>query len=131
MTRTVRIIRTDRDRADIASWARGAPVGTRVEFKEAKRTLPQNDRLWAMLSDVAQQVTYHGMKMPASDWKYLFLDALKREMRLIPNLEGTGMVQLGRSSSDLSKEEMSDLMEIIAEWGARNGVTFHERSEAA
>jgi hypothetical protein len=37
----------------------------------------------------------------------------------------------GTSSSDLSKSEMSDLMEIIAEFGARHGVVFHDQAVAA
>jgi len=97
-----------------------------VEFKATKRSLPQNDRMWAMLTDVAEQVKWHGVTLRPDDWKLIFLDALKQEMRVVPNLNGTGFVNLGRSSSDLSKEEMSDLMELIAEWGSRHDVKFHE-----
>ena len=52
------------------------------------------------------------------------MDALKREVRMVPNLDGNGFVSLGRSSSDLSKEEFSGLLDVVYEWGARNGVTF-------
>jgi hypothetical protein len=113
-----------RDRA--INWCRIAPPGTRVEFKAPKRTLPQNARFWAMLTDVAQQLPWHGIKLSPDDWKLVFLDALKREVRMVPNIDGNGFVNLGRSSSDLSKEEMGDLMELIAEFGARHGVKFHE-----
>ena len=59
-------------------------------------------------------------------------DALKREVRMVPNLDGNGFVSLGRSSSDLSKSEMSDLMELIAAFGAQHGVEFRDQeSEAA
>ena len=47
-----------------------------------------------------------------------FLDGLKRELRVVPNLDGTSFVNLGRSSSDLTKQEMSDLIELIAAFGA-------------
>lgn len=40
-----------------------APVNTRVEFKEAKRTTDQNARMWAMLTDVAQQLPWHGQRL--------------------------------------------------------------------
>jgi hypothetical protein len=71
--------------------------------KAPKRSLPQNDRMWAMLTDLAAQVKWHGLRLTADDWKLIFLDALKREVRMVPNLDGNGFVSLGRSSSDLSK----------------------------
>lgn len=77
-----------------------------------------------MLTDVSEQVAHHGIKLTPDDWKLLFLDALKREVRMVPNLDGNGFTNLGRSSSDLSKEEMADLIEIIHEWGARHAVVF-------
>lgn len=115
---------SDRERA--CNWAQKAPVGTRIEFKAPKRSLPQNDRMWAMLTDIATQLPWHGVKLTPDDWKLVFLDGLKRELRLVPNLEGNGFVNLGRSSSDLSKQEMSDLMELISAFGANHGVVFHD-----
>lgn len=108
-----------------------APAGTRVEFKAQKRTTDQNARMWAMLTDVATQLPWHGVKLRPDDWKLIFLDGLKREMRIVPNLDGTGFVNLSRSSSDLSKAEMGDLMELIAAFGARHGVVFQEDEVAA
>jgi hypothetical protein len=115
----------DRERA--RALLAKAPTGTRVEFKAAKRTLDQNSRMWAMLTEVARQVEWHGMKLRPDDWKLIFLDSLKRELRLVPNLDGTAFVNLGRSSSDLTKAEMSELMELIAAFGANHGVTFHDQ----
>ena len=112
-------------------WIAQAPHGTRLEFKAPRRTLPQNDRMWAMLTDIASQLPWHGVKLTPEDWKLVFLDALKRELRMVPNIDGTGFVNLGRSSSDLSKEEMSDLFELIHAFGAKHGVTFHDPMEAA
>jgi hypothetical protein len=129
MTRALVVIKDDADRDRICRWAHSPLVteGTRVEFKQAKRSIPQNDRLWAMLTDVAQQLPWHSIKLRADDWKLIFLDALKREVRTVPNLDGTGFVNLGRSSSDLSKGEMSDLMELIAAFGASRGVVFRDQ----
>lgn len=131
MSRALVIIASASDRAKVASWAAKAPWNTRVEFKGPKRSIPQNDRMWAMLTDVAEQVKHHGLKLSPDDWKLLFLDALKREVRMVPNLDGNGFVSLGRSSSDLSKDEMSDLFEVIAAYGAQRGVVFHDEAEHA
>ncbi len=119
-------IATDADRAKAIKWASGVPVGTRIEFKAPKRSLPQNDRFWAMLTDVAEQLPWHGQKLRADDWKLIFLDALKRETRLVPNIDGNGFVNLGRSSSDLSKAEMSDLIELLFMFGANHNVAWKD-----
>lgn len=124
MSRATIIINSAIARRKAATWAEKAPPGTRIEFKAPKRTTPQNDRMWAMLTDVAQQVPWHGLKLSPDDWKLIFLDALNREVRIVPNIDGNGFVNLGRSSSKLSKGEMSDLMEIIAAFGAKRGVRF-------
>ena len=129
MSRALVVIRSQQDRAKIAAWAQKADWGTRVEFKAAKRTLPQNDRMWAMLTDISEQLPWHGTKLKPSAWKLLFLDALKREVRAVPNIDGTGFVNIGASSSDLSIDEMSDLIELMQAFGAKHGVGFKEPAE--
>lgn len=125
MPRATLVLVSDEIRARAHAWIDQARHETRVEFKAPKRTLPQNARMWAMLTDIATQLTWHGIRLTADDWKLVFLDALKTEIRLVPNIHGTGFVNLGRSSSDLSKLEMGDLMELISAFGADHGVTFH------
>lgn len=125
MSRVLIVIRSETDRQKIGRWAAQAPLGTRVEMKAPRRSIPQNDRMWAMLTDVATQAPWHGLKLSPDDWKLVFLDALKREVRMVPNLDGNGFVSLGRSSSDLSKAEMGDLMALIEMFGAKHGVKFH------
>jgi len=126
MSRALIILASKRDRERAIRWVDDAPPMTRIEFKATKRTLPQNDRMWAMLTDIASQLKWHGVKLTPDDWKLIFLDALKREVRMVPNIDGNGFVNLGRSSSDLSKDEMSDLIELMQEFGARHGVVFNE-----
>jgi hypothetical protein len=126
MSRAAIILNSRAERERAAHWAAKLPSGTRVEFKAARRTLDQNSKLWAMLTEVATQVNWHGAKLTPNDWKLVFLDALKRETRAVPNIDGTGFVELGRSSSDLSKSEMGDLIELIYAFGATHGVKFRE-----
>lgn len=124
MSRALIVLAFAADKAKAHKWIDQAPLNTRIEFKAPKRSLPQNDKLWAVLTEVAEQLPWHGIKLAADDWKLMFLDALKREVRMVPNLDGNGFVNLGRSSSDLSKEEMGDLLELIAAFGANHGVKF-------
>ena len=121
------ILANDAIRAKAAKWVRELPEGTRIEFKEPKRTLDQNARMWAMLGDIAKQKQHHGRSYTADDWKVIFLHALGRETRFVPTLDGTGFLPIGQSSSDLSKSEMSDLIEMLFAWGAENGVVWTDR----
>jgi len=129
MTRYVMTLRSNDDRRRACKYVHGAPYGARVEFKAAKRTLDQNSKFWALLTDIAEQVKWHGVRLRPDDFRLIFLDALKREMRVVPNLGGDGFVNLGRSSSDLSKEEMSDLITLIIAWGDEHGVKFSDESD--
>lgn len=131
MSRYLVTIHSTADRERAQRILSAAPFGSRVEIKAAKRSIPQNDRMWAMLTDVAQQVQWHGQTLRPDDWKLIFLDALKREMRLVPNIDGTGFVNMSQSSSDLTKSEMGDLMELMHEFGARHGVKFHDQENVA
>ena len=131
MSRAVLILTDKATRQRAATWCLNAPAGCRVEFKEAKRTTDQNALMWASLTEIARQVEWHGLKLSADDWKLMLMAGLNQEMRLVPNIEGNGFVNLGRSSSDLSKAEMGDLIELIFAFGAKHGVVFQEMARAA
>jgi hypothetical protein len=129
LSRHLLTLNTASDRIRAAVYLEKAPEGTRVEFKASKRTLPQNDRMWAMLTDIAQQRKHCGRKYTPDQWKVIFLNALGREADFIPSLDEKTFVPI-YSSSDLSKQEMSDMIELMLAWGTQNGVTFHDRELA-
>lgn len=131
MSRAVISIASNADRDRAARWATKAPAGTRVEFKSPKRSLPQNDRMWAMLTDVASQKEHAGRRYTPDQWKVLFMHACGREVQFIPSLDNSTFIPWGQSSSDLSKAEMTDLIEFIYVWGIGNGVVFHDPEAGA
>lgn len=128
MSRALVIINSHADRARIAGWATKAPYGTRVEFKAPKRTLPQNDKLWAMLTDVSRQAEWAGKKRTTLEWKDLFTAAVKTAgggVEAVPGLNG-GIMLLGLRTSDMTVAEMADLITFIDAWGAEHGVEFSD-----
>lgn len=131
MSRYCVVLHSAADRARAIQILSAAPRGSYMQIKNDKRSLDQNSKMWAALTDVATQVKWHGQRLRPDDWKLIFLDALKRETELVPNLDGTGFVNIGRSSSDLTKAEMADLITLIEEFGARHDVKFGDRAEAA
>lgn len=114
------------ERSKAAHWVAKAPVGTRIMFQGPKRSLDQNSALWRLLTKVSEQHRHDGQKLTPDDYKILFLNALNGEGRMVRAIDGKGWVNLGRSSSDLSKQEFSDLLELISEWCARNGVNIDD-----
>jgi len=129
VSRALVIITGQMSRALAVSWIGRSQPGTRVEFKGAKRTLPQNDRMWAMLTDIATQKKHFGRHYTPDQWKAIFMQACGRELQFIPMLEGDGVIPWGLSSSDLSKEEMSNLIAFMEAWGAQSGIVFHDKDE--
>jgi hypothetical protein len=86
------------------------------------RSLAQNARLWAMLSDIARQVDWYGQKLTTEEWKDVFTAALKKQ-KAVPGIDG-GFVILGQRTSRMSKKDMAELQELMEAFGADKGVRF-------
>jgi len=122
LSRAILVLATDEIRKRALGWIAKAPAGTRVEFKGPKRTVPQNDRLWLLLTQVSKKLLWHGQKYPEEDWKDYFMHAYKGE-RWMPDEDG-GMVPVGRSTSDLDKKEHGELQTLIEAFCARQGIAL-------
>ena len=125
MTRALIVLNNAEARATASAWVQKAPPGTRLEFKKAKRTLEQNALLWSRLTEIARKIEWYGEKLTAEDWKDVFSASLCKA-RIVPALEGTGYVQLGFHTSDMTKSEMNDMLALIDAFAAQRGVTFNE-----
>lgn len=96
-----------------------------VEVKPLTRTLEQNKKLWASLADVSEQVNWHGQKLTPEDWKHVFSAALNQQ-RVVPNIDSTGFVVLGQSTSKMTVRQMADMIELINAFGVEHNVNFKE-----
>ncbi|WCA57810.1 recombination protein NinB [Agrobacterium tumefaciens] len=106
-----------------------APVDAVVKFSEAKRTLDQNSKLWAMLSDVSRAKP-NGRCQTPEVWKALFMHACGHSVQFEMGLNGQPF-PVGFSSSKLTKRQMADLIETIYQYGAENGVVWTEPDSEA
>jgi hypothetical protein len=130
MGRATIIVSNDNDRLLAASWAQKSPDGTRIEFKRSKRTLPQNDLMWARLTEISRQVEWYGQLLTNDDWKEMFTASLKKQ-RVVPGLDAGTFVVLGASTSDMTKEEMGNLLDFMDAFAAERGVVFQDNQESA
>ena len=93
-----------------------------VEVRAETRSLEQNARLWAMLTDISKQVEWYGHRLTPDEWKDVFSASLKRT-KVVPGLDG-GFVVCGQSTSKMTIAEMCELQELITAFGAQKGVRF-------
>lgn len=100
-----------------------APDGSVMTVKPPRRTLSQNDKMWVMLTDISIAKP-EGRELTPDVWKVLFMHGLDHAQRFEMALDGRGMVPVGFRSSRLSKEQMGELLEFIAEYAARHGVNL-------
>ena len=116
-------------RANAVECVANAPDGYVVEVKAPTRSSAANARMWALLTEVSEHVVWHGRKLSPESWKHVFSASLKRQ-EVVPNLDGTGFVVIGQSTSQMSVREMNDLQALIEAFGAEHNIKFHEREIA-
>ena len=114
--------REPQDRARLAAWCARVPAGYRVEFKAAKRSDAQNDRMWELLTRVSKRMTINGARFQPEQWKAIFMQAMGRQAQVLPALDGSTWFPTGFRSSDLSVREMADLQTFIEAHCAEQGV---------
>ena len=128
MTQTVVI--DSQYRRDLAhKLVAAAPVGAVMTISPAKRSTDQNARFWAMLSDISRAKPEGRVHTPEA-WKALFMHALGHSVRFEMGLNGEPF-PVGFRSSQLTKAQMSDLMEFMSAWAAEKGVIFSNEARAA
>lgn len=123
----------NRDRVADIVWK--TPAGMCVTIREASKTRDQEAKYHAMCGDIAKVCLFMGEKMEGEDWKRILIDAfarvkagmgepLKQGGRIVPSLDGTGIVQLGIQSRKFTKKEASDFIEYLYAYGAERGVKW-------
>ena len=117
---------------NLISFIRSLPTDSKnplvVSIQEMTRTLEQNARMWATLTDISKQVVWHGLKLAPEEWKHVFTATLKGQ-KTVPNLDGTGFIILGQSTRAMSKKEFSNLLELAYALGAEQGVKWSETAK--
>lgn len=102
-----------------------APPDSVVEVKLPRRTVPQNDIMWALVEQV-RLVNPGNRNLNKDGWKALFMSYCGFKCEFAVSLDGQGVVPIGFRSSGLRKAEFSVLIEGILQWGTENGVVFDE-----
>jgi hypothetical protein len=102
-----------------------------LEVKDASKSREQEEKYHAIIGDIAKQAQHMGHKWDAESWKRLMVDKYLRETGfmnspIIPNLDGTGIIQLGFQTRKFSKEQASEFVEFLLAWCSENGIELKE-----
>lgn len=103
----------------------GAPEGSVMEIKPPRRTLDQNAKLWATLTEISAAKP-EGRHLTPDVWKSLFMHALDHAQRFEMALDGKGMVPVGFRSSRMTKAQMADLIEFVNAYAAEHGIELKD-----
>lgn len=101
----------------------------RMEIKAESKSRNQEEKYHAMLGEIATQAQHLGAKWSTEDWKRLLVDLYAKETgleggKIIPSLDGQGIVQLGLQTRNFTKEQAMEFITFLEAWGASNGIIF-------
>lgn len=100
-------------------------------YQRPIKSRDQEEKYHAIIGEVSKQASHLGSKWDAESWKRLLIDAWARETerprgRVIPNLTGDGVVEVGLQSRKFSKQDASEFVEWLHAWCVNNGVELSQ-----
>lgn len=101
-----------------------------VVIKPKTRTLEQNALMWSCLTDLSEQVEWTaGRRLKPEGWKD-YLTAHLNGQDLVPNMDGTGFVAIGRgqSTSSMTVAEMTAVIDLAHMFGDTRSVRWAQTS---
>lgn len=120
------VLAHDTARSNAKQAIHDAPVGYSVKVEPVTRSLEQNAKLHALLSDIAKQIDWAGSKRDVETWKRLLVAAWLRArgepLEMLPAIDGHGVDIVFRRTSELTIPEMIELIEYIQAWAVDTGV---------
>lgn len=101
-----------------------------LTVRRETRSLAQNSLMWSCLTDLSEQVKWDGSRrLTPEGWKD-YLTAHLSGQDLVPNMDGTGFVAIGRgkSTSDMTIAEMTAVIDLAHAFGDGRGVRWRRTS---
>lgn len=106
-----------------------APDGYIFRLTPETRTLDQNAKLHAMLTDISKQAKYLGAKRDVEFWKGLFVSgwqiATGEKPEIVPGLEGE-FINIRESTTTIGIRRMASLIEYVQAWAAMNEIQMSD-----
>lgn len=127
-------LRSNQVRLNCIEFIRELPMDDKkplvVKIQPITRSLEQNSKLHALLSDISKQCEFNGKKRDIDTWKMIMVSAHKiatgGQAEMVIGLEGE-VINLRESTAQMSVKRLASLIEYITSWGVQNGVIFNDR----
>lgn len=100
-----------------------APDGFAMTIAEPKRTNAQNDKMWAMLTDISVAMP-GGQRYTPDEWKPRIMQACGFECQFLPGILDGHPFPVGFKSSELTKTQMAALISWMQAWGDEQGIRW-------
>ena len=114
-------------RFNAESAIKEAPEGYCVDIKPVKRTLEQNALLHSLLTKISVSLEWAGQRRDVETWKRLLTAAWCRArgepIEMLPAIDGNGVDIVFRRTSELTKNEMIELIEYIMAWASDHDIS--------
>jgi hypothetical protein len=147
MTKAKFVLAHPEARHRAAQHCMAAPDGQVVRFSDPKKSRDQEEKYHAMAGDIAKSVPFMGQMVDGETWKRLLVDAFVRVMRedaratgkpdpfsdqgrVVPSLDGSGVVQLGVQTRKFSVGIAAQFIEYLYAFGANHSVIWSESDKA-
>lgn len=127
-------LRGEQVRLNSMEFIRTLPIDEKkplvVSIKPMTRSLEQNAKLHAMLSDIAKQCEFQGKKRDVETWKMIFVSAHKiakgGQAEMAIGLEGE-VINLRESTVQMSVKRLASLIEYVQAYCDLNGVVLNDK----
>jgi hypothetical protein len=128
----------------VGSLVAGLEAGWSVTLAPPGRSLDQNSIFHAIVDDFAKAIPeYAGVPMDAESWKSVLIishaiataeqpdrhhNQPPPKLRLVPDLEGSGLVQVREASSRMSKARATSLIDYCISEAVKRGVKLRDHN---
>ena len=103
-----------------------------VKIQPMTRSLEQNSKLHALLSDISKQCEFNGQKRDIDTWKIIMVSAHKiatgGKAEMVIGIE-CEVINLRESTAQMGVQRLASLIEYTTAWGVENGVKFNDKWE--
>ena len=113
-------LRNEQVRSNCQAFIQGLPTDDKkplvVKIQPITRSLEQNSKLHALLSDISKQCEFNGKKRDIDTWKMIMVSAHKiatgGQAEMVIGLEGE-VINLRESTTQMSVKRLASLIEYI------------------
>lgn len=135
MSKRVFILVHDTARQGAIQAIKDAPEAYVCEITPPKKSRSQEKLYHRIFGEASRTRKFMGVRQSAETWKRLLVDAFARikaaegeplhgHGKIIPNLDGTGFVQLGVQTRHFKKHQAAEFIEYLYAWMANSEVVY-------